>query len=173
MRMRIVMLGAAVLTAACASSRGPVSVPGVPGVTIPRAVARALSDRWDDWRIVAPGADAAQCASRFSDPPAAVASGDWNGDGSADLAFHITSADGPRVVAAFARLDGAYLLAEVAAAPGSGGVLGVKRKAGAYRHEADGLVFYYSLDTIAFGACNQPEMVYFWNGTGFDGRTVF
>jgi hypothetical protein len=150
-----------------------VSVPGVPGVTIPRAVASAVSARWDDWQIVAPGAEAAQCASRFSDPPSAVATGDWNGDGTTDLAFQITAPDGQRIVAAFARLDGEYLVFEVTPVPDSGGVLGVERKAGPYRHQADGVVHYYSLDTIAFGACTQPEMAYFWNGTTFDARAVF
>lgn len=173
MLMRIVMLGAAALAAACGGARGPVSVPGVPGVTIPRAVARALSDRWNDWQMIAPGAEAAQCATRFSDPPAAVATGDWNGDGATDLALQIAAPDGRRVVAAFARLDGEYLVAEVTAVPDTGGVLGVERKAGAYRHQADGVVFYYGLDTIAFGACTQPEMAYFWNGTTFEGRAVF
>ncbi len=173
MLMRIVILGAAVLTAACAGGRGPVSVPGVPGVTIPRAVAAAVSERWDDWQIVAPGTEAAQCASRFSDPPSAVATGDWNGDGTTDLAFQIVASDGRRVVAAFARLDGEYLVSEVTPVPDTGGVLGVERKASAYRHQSDGVVFYFSLDTIAFGACDRPEMAYFWNGTTFDGRAVF
>jgi hypothetical protein len=173
MLMRIVMLGAAILTAACAGSRGTVAVPGVPGATIPRAVASALSDRWDDWQIVAPGAEAAACASRFSDPPAAVATGDWNGDGTADLAFQITAPDGRRVVAAFARLDGEYVVSEVTPVPDAGGVLGVERRAGSYRHQADGAVYYFSLDTLAFGACNQPEMAYFWTGTAFEGRAVF
>ena len=173
MLMRIVMLGAVVLMAACSGGRGAVSVPGVPGVTIPRAVASAVSDRWDDWQIVAPGAEAAQCASRFSDPPSAVATGDWNGDGTTDLAFQIAAPDGRRIVAAFARLDGEYLVFEVTPVPDTGGVLGVERKAGPYRHQADGVVHYYSLDTIAFGACNQPETAYFWNGTTFDGRAVF
>lgn len=173
MLMRIVMLGTAVLTVACAGGRGSVSVSSVPGVTIPRAVAQALSDRWDDWQVVAPGAEAAPCAGRFSDPPSAVATGDWNGDGTTDLAVQIAASDGRRVVAAFARLDGEYHIAEVTPVPDTGGVLGVERRAGAYRHQADGAVFYYGLDTIAFGACNQPEMAYFWTGTSFDGRAVF
>ncbi len=173
MLMRIVMLGAAVLASACAGSRGAVSLPGVPGVTIPRGVASALSARWDDWQIVAPGAEATQCASRFTEPPSAVATGDWNGDGTADLAFQIATPDGRRVVAAFARLDGEYLVVEVTPVADTGGVLGVERRSGAYRHQSEGLVFYYSLDTIAFGACDQPEMVYFWTGESFDGRAVF
>ncbi len=173
MQMRFAILGMAVVMAACGGGRGPVTVPGLTGVAIPRAVAAQLSDRFGTWQIVGPGAEAAQCASRFSDPPGPIASGDFNGDGATDIAFQVAANGARHVVAAFARLDGEYVLAEVTAAPEAGGVLGVERKAAPYRHDADGLVFYYSLDTISFGPCGQPQMAYFWGGTSFQARPVF
>jgi hypothetical protein len=173
MFVRILMFGATLALASCGAGRGSVEVPGAPGVTIPGRVAARLDARWSGWQIVPPGPEAAACTTRFDEPASAVVTGDWNGDGAPDLAFQIATPDGRRVVAAFQRLDGEYLVEEVTTAPAPGGVLGVERKAGAYRHQADGVEFYYGLDTIAFGACSQPEMAYFWTGTRFEGREVY
>ena len=173
MRVRIPMLALAIAAVGCAGARAPVPVAGAPGVTIPSVVKNALDAQWGGWQIVTPGAEAAPCASRFDRPPVAVATGDWNGDGTDDLAFQIAAPDGRRIVVAFARLDGAYVLREVSAVQDAGGVLGVKRRARSYRQQADGIEFFYSLDTLAFGPCDQPETVYFWNGTAFEGRRVF
>ena len=173
MHMRVAILGMAVMMAACGGRQGSVTVPGLPGVAIPRAVAAQLASRFGDWQIVGPGTEAAPCASRFTEPPGPIATGDFNGDGTTDVALQVSAGDGRHVVAAFARLDGEYVLADVTAAPDAGGVLGVERKAGPFRYDADGLIFYYSLDTISFGPCGQPQMAYFWGGTSFQGRPVF
>jgi hypothetical protein len=173
MFVRILMLGATMIAAACGGTRAPVAVPGAPGITIPRNDDDQLDRRWSNWQIVPPAAEAAACTSRFSDPPSAVVTGDWNGDGMIDLAFQVSTPAGRRVVAAFGRLDDEYVLSDVTATPDAAGVLGVERKAGAYRQQPDGATFFYSLDTIAFGACTQPEMAYFWTGTVFEGRAVY
>lgn len=166
------MLGLALAVAGCAGARAPVPVDGAPGVTIPAAVKDALNARWDDWQIVPPAADAAACASRFDSPPAAVATGDWNGDGTVDVAFQISSPEGRRIVAALQRIDG-YTLTEVSPVKEADGVLGVKRRGKSYRQDDKGIEHFYSLNTLAFGPCNQPETAYFWNGSGFDARQVF
>ena len=173
MTVRIVLVVVATILSAC-GSRGPVAVPGAPDVMIPAPVAEQLNRRWSGWQIVpAAPADAAACQSRFSEPSGTVVTGDWNGDGTTDLAFQIATSDGRRVIAAFERLDGEYLVADVTEAPATGGVLGVERKASAYRTQPDGVAFYFGLDTIAFGSCAEPERAYFWTGTAFEGRSVY
>jgi hypothetical protein len=173
MTVRILLAVVATTLSAC-GSRGPVAIPGAPDLMIPGAVAQQLDQRWSGWQVVpAAPAEASACRSRFSEPSSTVVTGDWNGDGTTDLAFQIATSDGRRVVAVFERLDGEYLIAEVTAAPDTSGVLGVERKASAYRTQPDGVTFYYGLDTIAFGACAEPERAYFWTGTTFEGRTVY
>ncbi len=176
MPVRLLLLSLAIAVAACTGARREaVPVVGAPGVTIPAAVARLLNSSWKGWQIVAPpAAEAAACSSRFDSPPAAVVTGDWNGDAAADLAFEISGLAGRRVVAALARLDGEYQVYEVIAVPESGGgVLGIEGQGGRYRGQPGGVDLYYGLDTIAFGPCSQPETAYFWTGSKFEARRVF
>jgi hypothetical protein len=169
---RILMLTVAVGAAACGSATAPVSVPGPPGLMLPAGLKEALDNRWPQWEIVPP-ADAAACGTRFDRPPAAIITTDLNGDATEDFAFQIASPDGRHVVAALARIDQEYDILEVATGTDASAVLGVKRRGRSYRQQAEGVEHFFSLDTLAFGPCNQPETAYLWTGTAFQTTRVY
>jgi len=175
MRMvgRILILNLAVLVGACAHASDPVAVPGAAGLTLPGGVKEALDARWRGWEIVPPPADTTACAKRFDRPPAAIITTDLNGDATEDFAFQITSPEGRRVVAALGRIDHRYEILEVATGTDASAVLGVKRRGRSYREQAEGVEYFFNLDTLAFGPCAQPETAYPWNGTAFEAVHVF
>ncbi len=173
MFVRIGLVGLAIAGAACGGARGPVEIAGTPGVTIPAALKRALDSTWRGWQVVTPPADVSACATRYDQPPAPVTSADFNGDGIGDFALQIATPEGRHVVAGLARIDGEYDVRAISAVDDAAGVLGIKRRGSAYRTQADGLAHFYGLDTLAFGACSQPETAYFWTGTGFEGNRVY
>jgi len=170
---RILIVSLVVAVAACTRAASPVSVPGAPGLMLPAGVKHALDARWDRWEIVPPAADASACATRSDRPPAPIFTVDLNGDSTEDFVFQITSSDGPRVVAALARIDHEYEIVEVTTVTDAGGVVGVKRRGSSYRQQADGVEHFFNLETITFGPCSQPETAYPWNGTAFKATRVY
>jgi hypothetical protein len=105
--------------------------------------------------------------------PAPLVTGDFNGDGTEDVALWISAAGTPRLAALFARLDGEYTAVEAGdpALVGSS-MLEVARRGTTYRLESLRSGAYFGLDTVALRGCDGARTALFWTGESFDAQRL-
>jgi hypothetical protein len=161
----------ACVASACASSGAPVAVPGTDEASIPRAALDALRDRWDGVQLGRAGP--VSCGSAAVGPEPPLVSGDWNGDGTTDLALWVRTGELSRLVAVFARGGSEYLALEV----GEPEVLvtsrlEIMRRASLFRTPALNVDAYLALDTVVSRDCDGSRTAWFWSGDGFRARAL-
>lgn len=163
-----VLLGFVVVLActvgACRSVSAPVTLPGPAGATIPRGAADALRARWNGLEL---GGQVSPCDVARNAPP--LISGDWNGDGSSDIAVWVRTGDTARVAVVFSRLGGEYVVAEVGGQDGQplDGRLEVIPRGSAMKTPAGQFDPYLGLDTIGLRRCDGSHVAWRWTGDGF------
>jgi hypothetical protein len=156
--------------AACANAARPVAVPGAGDATITRGAVRALEARWDRVEL---GRSVSAICPGAAGPPAPLVRGDFNGDGTKDVALWVTTAGVPRLVALFARLDGEYTVAEVADTTAvASGSLEVARRGTSYQLASLTIDAFFGLDTIVLGACDGTRTAWFWTGGAFQAQPL-
>jgi hypothetical protein len=140
-------------------------------LSVPAGVLRLVKDRWNDARIGSPPASTAPaCSASVGAPP--VIAGDFNGDGTQDLAVQVQARDGAHLAVALARLKNYELLDVVRAAPAPMGVMAIGHRGAGYRTPDSAMDYFFSADTLLVMPCGGPTTAYFWNGSGFDPQTV-
>ena len=154
------------LAAGCAS--GPLPAASVrPGMgTPPPAVLQAVTHRWKGAALATVPPAAPACAGR-GDSPSPVVTGDFNGDGGADVALIIQTQDGLKVVAALLQTYD-YALTDVASTIDlTNAVLSIRRHGEAYRVPDVAVDNYLAADTIVVTPCGQQPTAYLWTGQNF------
>jgi hypothetical protein len=150
------------------SSGGPLSATtGAEGASsgVPHAVLAQVESQWRGAKVLTTGPEGAACTGLTADQAAASMKGDFNGDGSMDVALRVRRADGVHVVAAFFETY-RYRLTDVAR--DAGGVqFSIRRRGSTYRTPDSIVDHYFSADTLVLTPCGQPPTAYIWSGGSF------
>jgi hypothetical protein len=168
MSARMILAAAWLLaTVACGSTPARIMTTPTPE-TLPPMVLEFIDSRWPTGKVSAPPPGGA-CATPGA-TPAAVVSGDFNGDGVPDLAVRVAAAEGTHLVHAMARrLDFAFYDAPLEGDLASASI--VVRPRGEQFVPASGVADYFGSDT-AVAVCGKSTTGYFWNGLGVVAKTI-
>jgi hypothetical protein len=162
----ILMLLAGLATAHASSGQSTPASTTQDGSEPPSAVISAVTHHWKGATLAEVPHAAPACAERGAQGSRFI-TGDFNGDGSQDVALAIQTADGIRIVAAMYQTHD-YVLKDVAAKVDlTNAVLSVRRHGEAYRVPNITVDNYFSLDTIVVTPCGQASTAYLWTGSAF------
>jgi hypothetical protein len=134
------------------------------------ALLQLARDKWKSADVVKATSNP-QCQTGTPESADGVVAGDFNGDGTPDLAAQVSTPDGVHLVAAIVRTDQDQLV-DIAKVPESGTQLAVSSKGARYFKPQSQFDFYYGTDTITLADCSQVRTAYVWNGTGFQSMPV-
>ena len=164
----VLVLTLVVSGTACGNADAPVVLPGPGEVTAPRGAVAALERLW-------PGAEPASAVASCTAAEVAPvgANGDFNGDGTADVAMWADVDGSTRLVVVLTRIGGDYLAVPVETpevAPA--GTLEVGRRGTTYQLASLTVDSFYGLDTIVTRTCDGARTAWFWTGSRFDAQSL-
>ena len=169
--MKTALLVAGVLMASACAATPATQLPAPPtGSTLPSSLTKIVAARWKGAHIDAPPAQAGCASPAGASATAAplLVTGDFDGDGSTDVAFWAVAPDGPHLAVAIARLGG-YALHEIALAnPPTIGSISTRPRATRYRRADSPMDWYFGTDTLVVTPCGAAPVAYLWTGFGFD-----
>lgn len=170
----MVGLGTAFVLCPLAGACGPPAMVNLPGVAteVPATLVKALDDRWPDARVVDAATAPAECAGRRLPSPAAVVSGDFNGDSLTDYALRLHTGERVAVVAGLARFDGDFVIHVLTADAEPAGVLDLGRRGDSHRSSDTGIAEFFGVDTVALTRCGDGATGFFWTGASFGAREI-
>jgi hypothetical protein len=148
-------------TGAPLSSKATQATPAGP----PSPFVNAVKARWSGARVAALDAP---CANGTETP--AYVTGDFDGDGAADVAAPIRQADGVHLVAGLLHTYGYAVMDVVPSIAGS--TLSVRPRGMRYAIPGSIVDYYFSADTIVVSPCNGTPTAHIWNGTSFQPQAL-
>jgi hypothetical protein len=137
---------------------------------LPADLQSYIEDRWPGARVEPPASGAATPCPAVPAAAAGVATGDFNGDGRADIVVRVATAAGVHLVHAVARTSEYVYFATPAEGDLANAPL-VVRPRGAAFVAASGIADYFGTDTPVL-ECGPATTAYFWTGAGIDGRPI-
>jgi hypothetical protein len=164
----VLLLTGVLMASACGARATRLPTPPT-GSTLPRNLTRLVASRWRGARVEMPAA-ATTCAASNGASAATqpFTTGDFDGDGSTDVALWAVTPEGPHLAVAIARLGG-YTLHEVAPAAGPAvGPISIRPRAARYRRAGSTMDWYFGADTLVVSPCGAAPVAYLWTGFGFD-----
>jgi hypothetical protein len=148
-------------TGAPLSSKATHATPAGP----PSPFVNAVKARWSGARVAALDAP---CANGTETP--AYVTGDFDGDGAADVAAPIRQSDGVHLVAGLLHTYGYAVMDVVPSIAGS--TLSVRPRGMRYAIPGSIVDYYFSADTIVVSPCNGAPTAHIWNGTSFQPQAL-
>lgn len=138
---------------------------------VPKAARKLLADKWKGWRLAPLDPQALAC--QRDGQPSAVAQGDFDGDGRADLALAVSTPAGARLAVVLSRLEDGVLYDVDALGDASASAwLSVQRRGARFRRPGEVVDDYFPAATLTAQRCAGPRTAYFWNGLGFKKDTI-
>jgi hypothetical protein len=160
------------LETGCAWGRSkPLTIVDAAAATAPPStVVSLIESTWPDAKVTDAGTGPA-CPSAPADPAAPVLAGDFNGDGTADVAVRVQRADGLHLATGMHQTY-AYVVVDVGllADPSSG--IAVRPKGATYMVPDTAIDSYFGADTLVVTPCGKPPTAYLWNGSAFTPQVI-
>jgi hypothetical protein len=137
---------------------------------VPRAIVNQIKDTWTGAKVLTTGPDGPACAGQTAEQAAPSMAGDFNGDGSMDLAVRVQRADGVHIVAALFETFN-YKLTDVASDAGSS-QFSMRKRGSTYRQPDSVVDHYFGADTLVLTPCGQLPTAYIWDGNSFQAQRI-
>lgn len=175
MRTASVLILFAALEAAC-SSGGPLTTTATStdAVTVPRPFVQLIESRWKGASVAA--RTTSPCSPGPETPAAdaqrAYLAGDFDGDGTTDVAVPVKRDDGLHVVAGFQHTYDYTVIDVTETADASADRFTVRPRGMLYKVPGSDVDYYFGADTIVLSPCGGAPTAYLWTGTGFDPRPL-
>ena len=135
-----------------------------PGV--PENSSDAITDKWSDWLLAPPAAAPAGCTDTgLATGP--VIKGDFDGDGTQDVAVMITVNGTPHLAVVLSRATAPAVYELALPAGGLSQALALHKRGARYRTATATVDDYLVADTLGTDACGAAGEIWLWSGDNF------